>query len=286
MSIWIAVTLLIAAAGGTLVVVLRRAGAQAGSALAVALAVSGLGLGLYAVLGEPDLPDLPHSARIAEAHNEAQMNALLDELETRLKADPNRADGWVLLGRSRMKLEDYAKAAQAFARARALAPGDPAIAAEFAEASIHAENGAVSEDARAALTQAHMADPTDAKTLFYLGHDASMKGDHHAAAQYWTDLVAVSPPDAPWVADLRERVQAEAAAGNFDPASVKPSVAPPPQMTAEDIRAMVERLATRLEAEPDDPEGWARLANAWRVLGETDKAAAAEARGKEAAAKK
>ncbi len=286
MSIWIAVTLLVTAAGGTLVLVLRRAGAQAGSALAVALAVAGLGLGLYAVLGDPALPDLPHSARIAEAHNEAEMNTLLDELEMRLKADPNRVDGWVLLGRSRMKLEDYAKAAEAFARARALAPTDPQVAAEFAEASIHAENGAVSEDARAALTAAHAADPTDAKTLFYLGHDASTKGDHRAAAQYWTDLVAVSPPDAPWVADLRGRIQAEAAAGNFDPSTIKASVAPPPQVTEGDIRNMVERLAARLEANPDDPEGWARLANAWRVLGETDKAAAAEARGKEAAAKK
>ncbi len=44
------------------------------------------------------------------------------------------------------------------------------------------------------------------------------------------------------------------------------------------IRDMVQRLADRLEEKPDDPEGWRRLANAYRVLGEDAKAAEADAR--------
>ena len=48
------------------------------------------------------------------------------------------------------------------------------------------------------------------------------------------------------------------------------------------IRGMVQRLADRLEGKPDDPEGWRRLANAYRVLGEDAKAAEAEARAKAA----
>ena len=36
------------------------------------------------------------------------------------------------------------------------------------------------------------------------------------------------------------------------------------------IRSMVARLAARLEDEPEDIEGWRRLANAYGVLGETD----------------
>jgi cytochrome c-type biogenesis protein CcmH len=50
-------------------------------------------------------------------------------------------------------------------------------------------------------------------------------------------------------------------------------------MTEEDraafIRSMVERLASRLEDEPDDLEGWMRLANAYTVLGERDNAVSA-----------
>jgi cytochrome c-type biogenesis protein CcmH len=33
------------------------------------------------------------------------------------------------------------------------------------------------------------------------------------------------------------------------------------------VRGMVERLRTRLQSEPDDGEGWLRLARAERVLG-------------------
>jgi len=39
------------------------------------------------------------------------------------------------------------------------------------------------------------------------------------------------------------------------------------QLTA--IRGMVAGLAQRLEARPDDPEGWVRLVRAYAVLGET-----------------
>ncbi len=41
---------------------------------------------------------------------------------------------------------------------------------------------------------------------------------------------------------------------------------------------MVERLAARLAAEPEDFEGWLRLARAYGVLGEAEQAHAALAR--------
>jgi len=52
-----------------------------------------------------------------------------------------------------------------------------------------------------------------------------------------------------------------------------------PEERVEMIRGMVAGLATRLEANPDDLEGWQRLARSYDVLGETDKAADARARG-------
>jgi cytochrome c-type biogenesis protein CcmH len=44
------------------------------------------------------------------------------------------------------------------------------------------------------------------------------------------------------------------------------------------IRAMVERLASRLEAQPDDLDGWLRLTRAYGVLGEIEQARTALAR--------
>ena len=54
------------------------------------------------------------------------------------------------------------------------------------------------------------------------------------------------------------------------------------QMSAEEqqamIRSMVQRLADRLAENPDDRAGWLRLARAYEVLGETEKAAEATKR--------
>ena len=44
------------------------------------------------------------------------------------------------------------------------------------------------------------------------------------------------------------------------------------------IRGMVARLAERLEAQPDDADGWLRLARSYDVLGEPGKAADARTR--------
>ena len=44
------------------------------------------------------------------------------------------------------------------------------------------------------------------------------------------------------------------------------------------IRGMVEGLAARLQENPDNIDGWRRLARAWEVLGEPEKAAEARAR--------
>lgn len=54
------------------------------------------------------------------------------------------------------------------------------------------------------------------------------------------------------------------------------------QLSEEDraafVQAMVQRLANRLENEPDDLDGWQRLLRAYQILGETDKAREVEAK--------
>ncbi len=88
----------------------------------------------------------------------------------------------------------------------------------------------------------------------------------------------------------------EAAMGREAPAPGRPptAAAPPPERppgpTAEDVRAaqemspddrmamirgMVEGLAAKLDDNPGDLQGWLRLANAYRVLGEPAKAVGA-----------
>ena len=51
------------------------------------------------------------------------------------------------------------------------------------------------------------------------------------------------------------------------------------------INSMVERLATRLEQQPDDLEGWVRLGRSYMVLGQPQKARDAYSPRREAQAR-
>src|SRR5262249_54859700 len=100
-------------------------------------------------------------------------------------------------------------------------------------------------------------------------------------------LLVDAPADAPWrkivAARLAEIGPDEARASPKTPAGpTAQDIAAAQSMSPEErmamIRGMVERLAARLEQNPGDKEGWARLARAYEVLGDTDKAQAARSR--------
>lgn len=56
------------------------------------------------------------------------------------------------------------------------------------------------------------------------------------------------------------------------------NTAPQKQMTAEDINAMVARLAARMQANPDDLEGWVMLGRSYKMLGRYEDAVSAYAK--------
>ncbi len=287
-------------------------------ALALIAMVPAVAVGLYATLGRPGVEDQPLAARTATpapdrtAAGEAPQMSLAeaaDRLRARLEDHPDELDGWVLLGRSYITLNRPAAAAAAFARALQLA-GDrpdlapslaPSLAASYGEALVAARGGEVDADARAAFAQALAGDAQDPRARYYLGLARAQAGDLAGALQDWVDLVAIAPADAPWLPMVRGQIASAAADAGIDPGTLRPSAAvadlmpaaPPAGLTREDVaaaerlspaerqtmvRAMVEGLAARLAEQPEDIEGWRRLARAWTVLGEPAKAAEAAAR--------
>jgi cytochrome c-type biogenesis protein CcmH len=285
----------------------------AGRALAMVVAAAVLlaALVLYLTLGSPEIADQPLAGRTPSAgleHAEDDRRALqqaVAQLEARLAAQPQDIMGWQLLGRSYRTLGRPAEAAEAFRRAENLG-GGPALAADLGEALIAAGHGRVSDEAKAALERALAADPKEPRARYYLALRRAQDGDVMAAVQGWVDLIAVSPPDAPWRAEVEGQIARAAAAAAVDPAGLKPSaealrlagadagVSPipsgpeaeaiaalPPEKRRAVIAAMVERLAARLSEHPGDREGWLKLARAYEVLG--DDARAAEARARAAA---
>lgn len=290
------------------------------SVVALTLLLPTIATLLYLELGQPGIPDRPLAQRRmqemlasgAAAEQAASLEEATRKLEQRLQERPNELAGWFLLGRSYLTLQRFPDAVRAFARARALAPDDPDVVGGYAEAAIEAADGQIDATVREALTRLLALDPLSPQARFLLALDRAQQGDLAGAMQGWTDLAAVSPPDAPWLRTVREHLARAGAQAGIDPATLRPSpevlalaaTQPPsgeaaaatpnaPGPTAADvaaagqmapgdrqqmIRGMVERLAARLQENPDDIDGWRRLARAWEVLGEPEKAAEARAR--------
>lgn len=192
------------------------------------------------------------------------------------------------------------------ARARlAQTPDDPELNAQLGELLTQEADGVVTQAAIAAFTRALAKAPPDAlgdpRARFYLGLHEVQAGDSRAGLKRWLDLEAISPDDALWLPVLRAEIDRVAKAADIDPLTLKPDRKPlppaaPPQAgepTAEQkeamarlapaerqqaIRNMVDGLAARLKDNPDDRDGWLRLARARMVLGEADASAAAYAK--------
>lgn len=251
-----------------------------GLALVLGLAVPALAAAVYGSLGAPGLPAGPAAERAAATADD--LPALAARLAARLEAGPGDPRGWRLLGRVLSGLERFDESARAYGRAAALLPGDAGLRALRGEALAAADGGRVTEAARRAFADALARDAGEPRARFYLGLAALQAGDRQAALARWRALAADSGPDSPWLPALRRRIDALAGAAPPQAGPDASDVAAAALLSAEDraamIRSMVEGLARRLEEDPDDAEGWARLARSYRVLGEADEARGALAR--------
>ena len=282
------------------------------AAFAIMMALPLAAGSLYLGLGSPGVVDRPFADRpavVAEAAPPLDANAdvatMVAGLAARLEDEPDDLEGWLMLARSYVVLESYDEAVAAMERARKLDGEDPDILASLAENRVFAADGMVTPAAVADFEMLQTIDRSHPAARFYLGMAHLQAGENQLAFDEWTAFARQSPADAPWMAALREQItrvsgmlgvpvpdglegMAVAAAGA--PATTAPGptaddIAAAQSMSAGEqsamIRAMVARLAGRLEDEPGDIEGWRRLAKAYGVLGETDLAADAYARAAE-----
>jgi cytochrome c-type biogenesis protein CcmH len=289
---------------------LRRGGGRSsempwriGAAVGIAGLLPAAALAVYAAVGTPAAIDPARGAAAAgeSPHDRAKLAAAAEQLKERLQREPGHVEGWVLLGRTFASLERFADARQAYDQAIALAPNEPRLRAELGEIIVLTAGGVVTPEAQAEFAKAG----DDPRAQFYGAEAALQRGDREAAKSALRALLAAAPAEAPWRQAVAERL-AEIAPGEqppSGPAGGSPSPVPagsPPSagspsagpssrdvaaaqsMSPEErqamIRAMVDRLAARLEQNPDDKEGWNRLAHAYDVLGESEKAASARTR--------
>jgi cytochrome c-type biogenesis protein CcmH len=259
-----------------------------GVAIGIAALLPAAALAIYSTVGAPAAIERGESAApVPASDNRAKLAAAAEQLKARLQQEPGHVEGWVLLARTFVSLERYPEARTAYSQAIALAPKEPRLHAEVGELLVLAAGGAVTAEAAAEFAKAG----DDPRARFYGAEAALQRGDREAAKATLRALLATAPAEAPWRKVVQERL-AEIAPGEIAPDEQAPA-AKGPGPTAQDvaaaqsmspeerqamIRSMVDRLATRLEQNPNDKDGWTRLAHAYDVLGESEKAEAARTR--------
>lgn len=255
------------------------------AAIAALFFVPALALGLYGLIGHPDLPDLPLSARLQEPPASADLLAAIAKIEAHLAQNPDDGRGHEVLAPVYMRLRRYDDAVKAYAAALRLLGETPERRSFYGEALVAAANGEVTPAAKAVFEAATAQNPALPRPRFYLGLAAVQKGDEAAAKDIWTKLLAEAPADAPWAPSLRQQLAALTGASEAGLAAPKGPAANPAlaakieAMSGTDqasaIHGMVDRLAARLAQNGQDVEGWLRLVRAYAVLHETDKARSA-----------
>jgi cytochrome c-type biogenesis protein CcmH len=227
---------------------------------AAAIFIIGIGGGTYYLLGRPHL-----AQREASGLNTREVSGLVPFLIQRVRQYPGDARAWRYLAEAYMTAKDPRDAAKAFAKVIELTGrGDAALDAAYGEAL--ASGGDVPPEAEKAFAAALAVDPTSAPARFYLGLAKASHNDRAGAIQLWQSLLADIPVTAPLHQILVDRIAV---------LTSQSGGAPNP-------RAMVDMLAARLKADPNDALGWVRLMRAYTVLGEKEKALQALASARKA----
>ncbi|HEX7046503.1 MAG TPA: tetratricopeptide repeat protein [Gammaproteobacteria bacterium] len=174
-------------------------------AVLAAVFVAGLAVGIYLLIGRPDLALAPPQP--ATADNPGDVIAMVEQLAERLERAPDDPEGWTMLGRAYVLMGRYAEAANAFNEAFTRTPGENAdLLASYAEARALADPAALQSQAGALFERVLRLDPENARGLWYGGLAAEMRGETELALQRWQELLARDLP-----ANFRQVVESRVA---------------------------------------------------------------------------
>lgn len=236
----------------------------------------------------------------SQVQGQPDVATMIAQLENRMKESPGDAEGWRMLGWSYYRTERFADAAGAYRRAVGLDPKNAEGWSALGEAIALAAPppGSIPPEAEAAFREAVALEPANPRARYFLAVKKDIAGDHKGAIDDWLTLLAETPPGAPWEQNVRETITQVASehgidiAGRLPAPSATPSVAAdaipgptreqmaaasslPPAQQDEMVRGMVDSLAAKLKANPNNADGWIRLMRAHMVLGDSQAAAQA-----------
>ncbi len=139
-------------------------------------------------------------------HSAAEMEKMLSDLKAKLKDEPNNAQGWFMLARTAASVNRFDDAVEAFKELNRIVPGNADLIADMADMMAAANGKVITPEVQALLEKALKIDPDQWKALALLAINAWDKEQYARAADYWSHLLLVVPPDFPDIDQIRSNI--------------------------------------------------------------------------------
>jgi cytochrome c-type biogenesis protein CcmH len=163
-------------------------------AVVVLLAIPVASVLLYLVFGEYRVIENPQLVSAAPRQQTAaapqmSLEQMTEAIKQRLKANPEDAEAWFMLGRTMMAGQQFDQAVTAFQRSNDLLADEPGILFALADALAMQNNGNLLGEPEALLQRGLELAPRFPNGLWLAGMAAEQRQDYKAAHRYWTQLL-------------------------------------------------------------------------------------------------
>ena len=162
-----------------------------------------LGLAGYALQGSPAQPGAP---KAPAAQNKGNGQALVAARQQLRASGAQGTSSWLVIGDAMARNGQYADAASVLLGAVEKNPKDAEGWLALGNALVGHSEGALTPAAFYAYQRAATAQPAHPGPPFFLGLALAQSGRLNEARAMWAELLARSPKQAPWRADLAERL--------------------------------------------------------------------------------
>ena len=222
MNFWLAVLGMLFLSLGAILVFSLRVNGQSDSKPKYFWAVLGLvcfvSLFLYQQLGaekelgiQAKMTSLAEEAAANPEASRAKTIELVREFESATRAYPEKPEYWYLLGTQQTALARHPEAAESYARAYALAPGDVSLLARQTEAEFLAAEYNLTDTVRSLIDQVLEKAPNQPTIMGILGIMSYRTGQFDSAVQFWERALIGLPANSPDAQAMRATIaQAQA----------------------------------------------------------------------------
>lgn len=260
-------------------------------------------IGLYSLSGGGNQPNVSATSASSGAAPEAgnpsapNIETLVAQVEAHLANNPDDVRGWQTVAPVYQRQGKLDKAEEAFRKALAIGTDDKSTTGVMqnglGQVLTQKAQGIVSEEALALFRQAQINEPRDATGFFFEALALSQDQKRSEAISAWEVLIErFGQQNQPWLqvaqqtlAALKAEAVAEATAGDETKGPTAEDVEEISRFSQEDrnelIASMVDGLATRLESDPNNLNGWLQLIRSYIVLERKDDAVSALKKARE-----